>query len=318
MSVPAPTVIIGAGLSGLLLARTLQTAGHAVIVLEKSRGYGGRMATKRVGDTVFDQGAQFFTARSPAFQTLVDEWTRAGLIADWPGSAHRRLIGRPAMTAVPKALAAGLDIRREHKTAALRRLAGGGWEITLDQQPVLLAARVLLTCPVPQALALLDAGAVTLPATTRAALDTLTYHPCLALLAVLSAPSAVPAGGLALTDGPVRWLADNVKKGVAHGVAAAVTIHAAPEFSHAHYTASEAEVAAMLLPVVAAHLGAPVVSATLHRWKFSEPKTTHASPCVWLPELALGFAGDAFGGPKVEGAALSGLALAQAVTAPMT
>ena len=57
-------------------------------------------------------------------------------------------------------------------------------------------------------------------------------------------------------------------------------------------------------------LGAPVVSATLHRWKFSEPKTIHPERCVWLSELGLGFAGDAFGGPRVEGAALSGLALA--------
>ena len=56
-----------------------------------------------------------------------------------------------------------------------------------------------------------------------------------------------------------------------------------------------------------------MVSTTLHRWKFSEPKTTHAERCVWLPDVALGFAGDAFGGPKVEGAALSGLALAAQV-----
>jgi predicted NAD/FAD-dependent oxidoreductase len=308
-----PAVIVGAGLSGLLLARALQARGERVVVLEKSRGFGGRLATKRVGDVVFDQGAQFFTVREPAFVAEVETWRQAGWVADWPGTPHRRLIGQPAMTAVPKGLAAGLDIRREHKVTAVSRAADGTWTLALEQAPPLVAARVLLTCPVPQALALLDAGAVVLPSDVRAALDRLTYHPCLALLAILSGPSAVPPEGLALSEGPVRWLADNVKKGVAHGVPAAVTIHAAPTFSSAHYAASEAEVAAQLLPAVQAHLGAPVVSTTLHRWKFSEPKVTHPERFVWLGQLGLGFAGDAFGGPKVEGAALSGFALAAAV-----
>ena len=52
------TVIVGAGIAGLLAARRLRTAGCDVLVLEKSRGFGGRMATKRVGAAVFDQGAQ--------------------------------------------------------------------------------------------------------------------------------------------------------------------------------------------------------------------------------------------------------------------
>jgi predicted NAD/FAD-dependent oxidoreductase len=308
-----PTVVLGAGISGLIVARALHTAGKPVVLLEKSRGPGGRMATKRVGDVSFDQGAQYFTARDPEFLAQVELWRHAGWITDWPGGAHRRLIGRPAMTAIAKGLVAGLDVRREHKVTALRRTAEGAWELLMDQQPAIVAARVLLTCPAPQALAVLDAGGVTLPAEMRTALDRLTYHPCLALLAVLAGPSAVPLDGLAFTEGPVRWLADNVKKGVAHGVPAAVTIHAAPEFSAAHYTASETDVAAQLLPAVAAHLGAPVTSTTLHRWKFSEPKATHPERCVWLPELGLGFAGDAFGGPKVEGAALSGLALSRAL-----
>ena len=94
---------------------------------------------------------------------------------------------------------------------------------------------------------------------------------------------------------------------------AAVTIHASPEFSLTNYGRHEAEIAAMLLPRVQSLLGARVVSTILHRWKFSEPKTTHSERCVWLPDLALGFAGDAFGGPKIEGAALSGLALAARV-----
>jgi predicted NAD/FAD-dependent oxidoreductase len=304
-------VIIGAGLSGLLLARQLGARGERPVVLEKSRGFGGRLATKRLGEAACDSGAQFFTGRDPAFAALVEDWRQQGLVAPWPGSMQR-WVGRPTMTAVPKALAAGVDVRREHKAVAVRRDSGAGtWTIALESGAELAATRLVLTCPVPQALALLDAGAVALPADTRAALDRLTYHPCLALLAVLDGPSAVPVEGVAPTEPPLRWVADNTKKGVSPGVPAAVTIHAAPEFSTAHYTAPEPEVTAALLAAARPWLGsAGVVATALHRWKFSEPKATHPERSLWLPELGLGFAGDSFGGPKVEGAALSGLDLA--------
>ena len=72
------TVVIGAGISGLLVARELASRGAQVQVLEKSRGVGGRMSTKRVGSAVFDQGAQFFSARDEHFDARVRCWARKG------------------------------------------------------------------------------------------------------------------------------------------------------------------------------------------------------------------------------------------------
>ena len=308
-----PTVVIGAGIAGLLLARALAAVGVNVVGIEKSRGFGGRMATKRVGEASFDSGAQFFTVREPDFAAVVAGWQQQGWVNNWPASPHRRWVGRPSMTAVPRALAEGLTILREHKVTAARRTAQGHWEMEIENQPLLHAERVLFTCPVPQALAVLAAGGVSLPESVAPGLEAISYHPCLALLVVLAGPSAVPADGVALTEGPVRWLADNVKKGLTQNVPAAVTIHASAEFSADNYGRAEAEIAALLLPQVERWLGAAVVSTTLHRWKFSEPKATPPKRCVWLPELGLGFAGDGFGGPKIEGAAMSALALAQVV-----
>lgn len=57
-------VIVGAGLSGLVAARSLAASGHDVSVLDKGRGVGGRLATRRIGDAVLDHGAQFFTVRT--------------------------------------------------------------------------------------------------------------------------------------------------------------------------------------------------------------------------------------------------------------
>ena len=169
----------------------------------------------------------------------------------------------------------------------------------------------MLAAPLPQSLALLEAGGADLPPALKSELAALTYHPCLALLLTLEGPSAVPAEGMALSAGPVRWIADNAKKGISPGAAAAITVHLSPAFAAEHYLKTETELAALVLPGIESSLGSPVRKVTLHRWKFSEPAATYAQPCVWLPELGLGLAGDALGGPRVEGAALSGLALAE-------
>ncbi len=326
------TIIVGAGIAGLIAARRLRDAGADVVVLEKSRGFGGRMSTKRVGNLVFDQGAQYFTAHAPEFLELLTEWRLAGVAAEWAeaegergggslGSelgapSGARFIGLPSMTAVPKAVAEGVKVLREHKVTAAHRHDCGCWEIDVEEHGMVRGERLLLTAPVPQSLALLKAGGVHLAEETLASLGKVKYRPCLALLATLAGPSLVPPEGVALEKGPVRWLADNTKKGIAGGPAA-VTIHASPEFSEINYAASERDVAAKLVPEVAKWLGAPVLSAVVHRWKFAEPTVLFPQRCLWLPSVSLGFAGDGFGGPSVEGAALSGLTLAEKVKAAL-
>lgn len=310
------TVIIGAGVSGLLVGREMTRLGAEVIVLEKSRGLGGRLATKRVGPAVFDQGAQFLTTRDgDGFGDELCAWVKAGIATSWNQGDVRRWTGRPSMNGVGKWLAEDVDVRREHKVTAVRHHDCGCWELDVEGEGMMRAERLVLSAPVPQSLALLDAGGVELPPDTRQALGKLVYHPCLALLVALDGPSEVPSGGVAMESGPLRWVADNAKKGTSPPGRGAITLHTTPEFSAAHYGASVEEIAEHLLPVAAKWFGgADVLSTTLHRWRFSEPAAQFEKPCLWLPDLALGFCGDAFGGPRVGGAVKSGLAMAEVLS----
>src|SRR3990167_5715659 len=83
MSTPPEIAIIGAGIAGLACARRLQLAGVSVTLIDKSRGPGGRMSTRRGEQWQCDHGAQYFTARQPLFRAEVQRWLKAGVAARW-------------------------------------------------------------------------------------------------------------------------------------------------------------------------------------------------------------------------------------------
>ena len=135
-----PTVaVVGAGISGLTCARTLADHGLPVTVFEKSRGVGGRMATRRSDNGVpFDHGAQYFTVRDERFQSCVDSWQHAGLVQRWTGrivslhdqnteqekSSTARFVACPGMNAICRHLAENLDVRTNTRVAPPTRCQG--------------------------------------------------------------------------------------------------------------------------------------------------------------------------------------------------
>ena len=111
---------------------------------------------------------------------------------------------------------------------------------------------------------------------------------------------------------PIRWIADNTHKGISPA-AQAVTIHAGRGFSREHWEKERSSVGEKLLEAAAQWLGdAQVLEFQVHGWRYSQPVDTYSEACLMV-EDSLVFAGDAFAGPRVEGAALSGLAAADAL-----
>jgi renalase len=324
--------IVGAGIAGLCAANELARGGRSVVVLDKSRGIGGRMATRRLGEAVCDHGAQFFTVRGRAFGGIVRQAEEAGTVAVWcagfgraadhasavapAADGHPRWRGIRGMTDLPKQLASiavdlGVRIRTTAPVTAVGS-ASGGAQLAIDGGPPVTARAALLTAPVPQALTLLAAGAAPVAANAHRTLAAIDYDPCFALMLVLDRPGRVPPpGGIQFDTGPLSWLADNLQKGISP--LPALTVHASGSFSRAHFDDPPAEVAATLLEMVRPWLGdATVVEHSLHRWKFAQPTTVVAEPMVAVsvrPPIVC--CGDAFAGPKVEGAASSGLAAAR-------
>lgn len=326
-------VVVGAGLAGLTAGRALRAEGASVVLLDKGRRPGGRCATRRLGGQPLDTGAQFLTVRSEAFRALVDRWRGQGVgIREWahgfaradavtagPTSAQTSDDGHPrysvtgGMNGLAAHLARDLDVRC---SVHVTRIEGDdeGWTITSRDGGVAARGRaLLLTPPVPQTLALLDAGGVALPAAVEGRLRRMAYERCLTLLLRLdAAPALPPPGAVQFAGGPVTWLADNVAKGAAGRPA--VTVHAGPEHSARHYEDPDDVVVDGLLEAVRPWLsGARVTATEVFRWRYSKPlePTDDGALDVALDRRRLVVAGDALAGAKVEGAVTSGLAAAR-------
>ena len=319
----ADCVIVGAGMAGLAAAMSLNARGFSVLVVDKGRGVGGRLATRSFEGGRFDYGAQFFTVRNPAFRRLADEWLAAGIVTPWSdgfalsdgkfkhtGEVHYR--GTAGMRMIAKHLSQNLDVRSQIEVKAVS-FERGIWKLLDAGGSVFTGKALILTPPVPQSLALLNAGNVPLAESVQEELAKFTYNPCIAVMAVLEGSSQIPSpGGMWFPGEPLAWLADNTQKGLAAGAqnGSSVTLHAGPEFSRSHWEFAH-QAAEFLLQQAAPWLGRSVKSYETHRWKFSQPTHIHHEPalCVSSPGRLV-FAGDAFGGGRVEGAALSGLAAA--------
>jgi predicted NAD/FAD-dependent oxidoreductase len=307
-------IVVGAGLSGLMAAHELVRNGHDVAVFDKGRGVGGRLATRRIDDATLDHGAQFFTVRTDEFATHVKNWLDAGVVYEWcKGFAdvdgHPRYVGSKGMSGVAKYLAQGLDVRLNTLVFSLTR-TDTHFAVTLDDGVVHECDGLVLTAPIPQSFSLMFSAEMEMPTELRS----IDYDRTLGLLAVLdSAHHNVPApGGLQFPDDVFSFIGDNQAKGISE--APSLTFHTNPEWSLAHFERELDDVHALLTAAATPWLGeAKIVSSQPKKWRFATPKSTWPEPFWATPDNRLVLAGDAFAGPKMEGAALSGLAAARAL-----
>ena len=318
---PVRCAIIGAGLAGLSCATTLQQAGMAVTVFEKSRGASGRMSTRRTDDWQCDQGAQYFTARDLDFRAELARWQDAGAAALWtprlhvignesshqPDSTLERFVGTPGMTAPGHLLAAALDVRCQHTLVALHR-DETGWQLQTAEHGS-IAERfdcVLLAVPAPQVVPLLRVCAPELAQIAHAA----PMQPSWALMLRFAAPLALPFDAAFVNRGPLRWVARNSSK-PGRNAQEIWLLHATGAWSLAHVDQSADDVARDLLEAFA-ELGAPTpVAWRAHCWRYAQAATALNQACAWDGHAGLGLCGDWLHGGKVEGAWLSGRQLAR-------
>jgi predicted NAD/FAD-dependent oxidoreductase len=314
----ADVIVVGAGMAGLTAAGELEKRGISTIVLDKGRNPGGRMATRRVGDATYDHGAQHFSVRSSEFRRQVTRWIDRDLVREWFTSqsntvakrpVEARHVGQSGMRRIPEHVASGLRVETSVVVEQIERAASGVVAVG-NRGNKWHAAGMIVTPPAPQTIQLLGRSEVRLASQVETMLTGTDYEACLAVMARLDIASGLSDGHLALSRGPIAWMADNQHKGVS--AVPAVTIHSSPEFAAANLEIDQESWVAQLVDAARPLFAASVVNASGHRWRYSQPRRTFDVGAVLASsELPLVLAGEVFAGARVEGAFLSGLAAAE-------
>ncbi len=307
-------------MAGLTAARELRLQGWDVVVLDKGRGVGGRMATRRIEQARADHGAQYFSATTPEFQQVVQGLLADQVITEWnptypsPADTSPRqphYVGIEGMNAVAKALSKDLTVLTS-ETVSFFSLEGNQWLVKTESGGQYRADALLITIPAPQALALIEKSGFPLSVADQSALAAIQYQPSIAVMVALNRLVQLPASGaIRYETGDIAWVADNAHKGISPAQPS-LTIHASANFSRTHFDDDLNIIGQQLTDQLRAWLPADSISTIqVHRWRYSLADQRHPAPFLTAESpLPLLFGGDGFGEGNVEGAFTSGLAMA--------
>lgn len=332
--------VIGAGMAGLICARQLCLAGYSVAVVEKSRGPGGRVATRRVHGTRADHGARYLEPQGDAVQALIDVlldrqilklWTdsvgefRQGEISSIPSSCY---VAPAGMNAVGKYIAEGLDIWYGRRVKAISRTDSQMWhlslEVTDDNLEIpqeLIAKAVVVAIPAPQALMFLDSEIGFSPDFIDQ-LRSVEYDPCITVMAGYPAERKSDLSNLNPQwksvsfpdDSDLAWVGLDSSKRLDQQQPVFV-VHSSASFADRYLEAADLDAVGEELLDRASQYLIPWLNQPewlqVHRWRYAFCRNPLPVSC--LPAegtLPLICAGDLCGDGQIEAALRSGVAAA--------
>ncbi|MGJ3253462.1 MAG: NAD(P)/FAD-dependent oxidoreductase [Elainellaceae cyanobacterium] len=338
--------VIGAGLAGLVCARRLHQAGYRVVVLEKSRGLGGRVATRRIQGYRFNHGVPYLEAQGELSQQLLRSLEQRGIIVPWSGQIYeltdmqstkpsliQRFDGSPryqahsGLTAVAKELANNLEIYRNHRVRAIALSEDSShqvWTLQIEADPnsaiaPIQANAVIMAIPAPQALALIT-PLMSLASIQDVAvtLESIRFEPCLTVMAAYR-PSAIAdwqekatsQSFIHCVDHPDLRLVTIVRADDSASRLSTVTIQSSAAYARQHLELADLEpVGRQLLHQVAGFLADELDSPDwfqVHRWRYAFCSASYSNPYLAIANpLPMVFSGDWCQGCQIEDALQSG------------
>jgi renalase len=315
--------VIGGGISGLICARTLLDHKYRVTIFESNHKPGGRLSTRRTCKFSFDHGAQYFTVKDPRFRGYVDSWIANGVVTEWYGDicvlengkvsetpeTVQRYIGIPGMHAVAQHVANCCEVVTEVTVSNLKK-EGEYWRLRSDKGEILGHYNyVVAAVPGPQASILLsEAPKIARPAASVKMLG------CWAVLLAFDSPLNLPFDAAFVHKSSLSWIAlDSSKAGRDNNEC--WVLHGSPEWSEEHKNEEPSRVVDLLLDefnrTTYGKFNPSFSSA--HFWRYATPVNPLEDRYLFDPDLSIGACGDWCAGPRVEGAFLSGLELANRI-----
>jgi renalase len=311
------TAVIGAGIAGLVAARKLADAGCDVIVFDKSRGVGGRVASRRAEPgLVFNHGLQYLRGTTVEFAEQLKAWCDLGVIREWEGplvrltsagktvpvqAPFKRYVCASAVTALPKYLANGLTVRPGVTVRRVERTREG-WRVNAGDESFGPFERLVVAVPPQQAIALL--GPEHAVSKRIAAVQ---MSPVWAAMLGLPGGSGYAFDAARVEGSPFAWM---MRTPGMNGASECWSFHLDGQWSRQNLELEPAAVVDLLRPEIKRLFGTdapPHFSA--HRWRYALASAPLGEACVEVETENLTLVGDWCLGDRVEHAWLSGRAV---------
>jgi predicted NAD/FAD-dependent oxidoreductase len=304
--------IIGAGMTAAACVRILSKSGAEIDVFEKSRGAGGRMATRRLTDTLTaDHGAQYFTSETPEFDIFITEMIGHSAIAEWPVRQDRVCyVGTPHMNTPIKGAMANIELHANHLVSKIER-RDNQWWLTVNDTLRGPYDFVVSTIPAPQAQVITsDTGDG-----FDKALGRVKIAPSWALMLIFKEALRTDLMSWRSEHLILGWIGRNSSKAGRESRGDSWTVHATPEWSEAFLEISKEEAAKKLFEAFAEIIpvDSELVIKTAHRWRYAQTIKPLGKPYVSDASNTLFVGGDWCLGARVEYAFHSGTAIANAI-----
>ncbi|KGP92575.1 NAD/FAD-dependent oxidoreductase [Pontibacillus chungwhensis BH030062] len=292
----AQVTIIGAGLSGIMAARTLMERGvEDVQLTDKGRSVGGRLATRRIEGGKADHGAQFFTVRSNELQQYVDDWLEKGWVKHWFGDTYPRYTSIDGMNTLAKRLAEGLDPVLETRITSIKESIGG-FKLTSEAGETCTTGALIITSPLPQTIALLEESTVSVNSNAFNQVKQINVDPSFVGLFEITSNTSLPPSGHKDENLPlgVERIVDHFKKGISKK--RIISMYMDGEWSKEHFEQDESEIIHQMKEKIKDHVSiSSIRSAQVKRWRYAQSTNIIHKPFLNLHEaLPLYIAGDTF------------------------
>ena len=299
--------VIGAGLCGLTIAEKLKEDLPSRILIEKSKSVGGRMATRRDDTCVYDHGAQFYKQAQGRNFYWHDRWLRADKSIVWFKEEEISAIaGKNGMTTLAKDLAQDHQVLLNERVVKIESIENRV-NLICSSGKVIHAERVIITCPIPQAIEILKNSMIPYPED----IEKINYVKALVgLFQIEDRKNDLKNFTFQNFPGPIFSVSNNKSKGM--GTEIGMTIVMSADFSEKYFDRTDFEIMDLIeeefLPIMNPSI--KIKKRNLKKWRYSHALENHSED--FLPLTAnenIILAGDAFGGGSLAGTIRSALAV---------
>ena len=318
--------IIGAGIAGITLYSKLSKA-HQVMVYEKSRGVGGRIASRRSKEMSCDHGAQYFTVQHPEFSTFCQPFIDSNRIKVWQArycnitqgnqpvfkqDDKTRLVGAPYMNSFLESIVPGKDISLNTRVESLTKHEK--WDVIANTNTNTTQDRshdwIICTTPPAQAANLL-------PDSFKhyEILKSVRMQPCIAVMAKYSHPIDINFEAANVTHRNISWICRDSSKPLRNNLDTMI-IHSTPEFAAHNLNTQPDTIIKQIIHDLDAVLNTQLpkpLYATCHVWRYAQCAKQIVPFNLIDHNLRLAACGDWHGGGRVEGAFMSAYKLADEI-----